>query len=283
VTYPFKFAGLPEPELSFAATREWEGFSARRVSATPGRYRGGGRDHHQLIIYMTPEVFSDCSCESLRMRRVGSPYEFDFVPAGASGFWEDHAPMEMIALRLAPEMLAETAEALELPASDLPPRLGARDLLVEHIGRALDAELDAPEPAGRLYADSLAVALSTRLLQNFAPAAPGRQLLSKAQIRRFVEYVEENLDGDLSLAELAAVVGLSVPHMTTLFRRTMGQSVHSYVMERRVCRARALLLAGRTGIAEAALEAGFAHQSHLARWMRRLLGVTPSELARLRS
>lgn len=282
MTYPFKFAGLPEPELSFAAVREWEGFSARRVRATPGRYRGGGRDEHQLIVYLTPGVTSDCACEELRDRRVGRPYEFDFVPAGASGYWEDHEPMEMIGVRLASSTLAETAEALDLPI-ELPPRLGARDAFVEHIGRALEAELAAPEPAGRLYADSLAVALSTRLLQNFAPAAPGRQLLSKAQIRRLVEYVETNLDGDLSLGELAAVVGLSVPHMTTLFRRTMGQSVHSYVMERRVCRARALLLAGRAAIAEVALEAGFAHQSHLARWMRRLLGVTPSELARLRS
>jgi AraC family transcriptional regulator len=218
----------------------------------------------------------------LHDRRVGRPYEFDFVPAGARGFWEDHAPMEMISVRLAPSMLAETAQALELPG-ELAPKLGARDAFVEHIGRALDAELEAPAPAGRLYADSLAVALSTRLLQNFAPAAPGRQLLSKAQIRRFVEYVEEHLDSDLGLAELAAVIGLSVPHMTTLFRRTMGQTVHSYVMERRVCRARALLLGGRAAIAEVALEAGFAHQSHLARWMRRLLGVTPSELARLRS
>src|SRR5207253_2722114 len=118
--------------------------------------------------------------------------EFDFVPAGAIGFWEDEAPMEMIAVRLAPELLTETAEALALHAGPLQPRLGARDLLVEHIGRALDAELQAPAPAGRLYADSLTVALSTRLLQNFAPAAPGRQLMSKAQIRRMVEYVEEN-------------------------------------------------------------------------------------------
>ena len=60
----------------------------------------------------------------------------------------------------------------------------------------------------------------------------------------------------------------------------MGQSVHAYVMERRVQRARALLLEKKLPISEVALEAGFAHQSHLARWMRRLLGVTPSEILR---
>jgi AraC family transcriptional regulator len=58
----------------------------------------------------------------------------------------------------------------------------------------------------------------------------------------------------------------------------MGQSVHAYVMERRVERARALLLEHRMSISEVALETGFAHQSHLARWMRRLLGVSPSDV-----
>jgi AraC family transcriptional regulator len=54
-------------------------------------------------------------------------------------------------------------------------------------------------------------------------------------------------------------------------------------MERRVCRARSLLLSGQSGIAEAAVTAGFAHPSHMAKWTRRLLGLSPSALARLRS
>jgi AraC family transcriptional regulator len=125
------------------------------------------------------------------------------------------------------------------------------------------------------------VALTTRILQNFATAgAHGRQILSKPQLRRIVEFVEANLDGELTLEQLSAVAGISIPHLTTLFRRTMGQSVHAYVMERRVQRARALLLARKLSISQVALETGFAHQSHLARWMRRLLGVTPTEILR---
>jgi AraC family transcriptional regulator len=96
-----------------------------------------------------------------------------------------------------------------------------------------------------------------------------------------VDFVDANLDGGLTLEQVAEVAGMSIPHLTTLFRRTMGQSVHAYVMERRVQRARALLLGRRMTIAQVALETGFAHQSHLARWMRRLLGVTPSELLRV--
>jgi AraC family transcriptional regulator len=283
MTYPFKFTNQGEPTLTFGRYREWGPLAAREVHATPGRYPGTVMEDHRVIFYLTPSVPTDCVCEGVGQWRMGAPYDFDLVPAGASGVWEDHVPCDMVSVRLAPSLVASTAEALALPAdrADLAPRIGARDPLVEHVVRALMAELEAPAPAGRLYADSLAVALTTRLVQNFATVGGvGRQTLSKPQVRRIVEYVESHLDGELTLEQLAAVAGISVPHFTTLFRRTMGQSVHGYVMERRVHRARALLLARDRSIAEVALDAGFAHQSHLARWMRRLLGVTPSEILR---
>lgn len=284
MTYPFKFSHFPDPALTFGRRREWGPLGATEVHAEPGRYPGQVMADHRLIFYLTPEVVTDCACEGVAQRRIQAPYDFDIVPAGASGVWEDHAPCDMVSVRLAPGLVTSTAEALALPGgrADLAPKLGARDPLVEHVVRALAAELQAPEPAGRIYADSLATALTTRLLQGFATlGAFGRQTLSKPQLRRIVDYVEANLDGELSLDQLAGVAAMSVPHLTTLFRRTMGQSVHAYVMERRVQRARALLLERRMSIAEVALETGFAHQSHLARWMRRLLGVTPSQVLRV--
>jgi AraC family transcriptional regulator len=55
--------------------------------------------------------------------------------------------------------------------------------------------------------------------------------------------------------------------------------VHEYVMRRRVERARALLVAAAMPAGQVALAAGFAHQSHMARWMRRVLGVTPRAMS----
>lgn len=283
MTYPFKFSEFAEPALTFGRRREWGPLSATELHATPGRYAGGVMTDHRIIFYLTPALPTDCTCEGIGQKRIGAPYDFDMVPGGASGSWEDHAPCDMVSVRLAPSLVSSTAEALALPRdrTNLAPRIGARDPLVEHVVRALMAELEAPEPAGRIYADGLAVALTTRLLQNFsAIGSAGRQTLSKPQIRRLVEFVEANLEADLTLEQLAGVAGISVPHLTTLFRRTMGQSVHAYVMERRVQRARALLLTRRLSIAEVALETGFAHQSHMARWMRRLLGVTPTDILR---
>ena len=54
--------------------------------------------------------------------------------------------------------------------------------------------------------------------------------------------------------------------------------MHQYVIQRRVDRAKALLRDSRLPIAQVAAEAGFAHQSHLARHLRRIAGVSPSQL-----
>ena len=274
MTYPFKFADAPEPRLTFGRRREWGALAAVEAHATPGRYPGTVMTDDRVIFYLTPDVPTDCACEGVGAPRIQTPGDFDLVPGGASGVWEDHLDCDMVSVRLSPDLMVSTAEALGLPRGrvELAPRIGARDPLVSHLCGALATELRAPEPTTRLQVDALATALATRVLQSFASSpSVGRQTLSKLQVRRVVDYVE-------SLHDLAAVAGLSVPHLTALFRRTMGQSAHAYVMERRVQRARDLLLVGRHSISQVALETGFAHASHMARWMRRLLGVTPSQV-----
>ena len=74
---------------------------------------------------------------------------------------------------------------------------------------------------------------------------------------------------------LAGVAAVSTSHFKTLFKRSTGLPPHEYVVHRRVERAKSLLLRGDRPSSQAALEAGFAHQSHMVRWMRRILGATP--------
>jgi AraC family transcriptional regulator len=95
-------------------------------------------------------------------------------------------------------------------------------------------------------------------------------------LRRLLAHIEDNLDGALTLGNLAGVAGLSASHLKALFRQSMGVPVHQYVVRRRVERASTLLRSGNLSSSEVALASGFAHQSHLARQMRRLLGVTPT-------
>ena len=105
-----------------------------------------------------------------------------------------------------------------------------------------------------------------------------RTSLSPTQIRRVTSFIEEHLDQNLSIARLARVAAISASHLKTVFKRAMGVPVHEYVIHRRVERARLLLTRGELPVSQVALETGFAHQSHMARSMRRVLGVTPRSL-----
>jgi AraC family transcriptional regulator len=148
----------------------------------------------------------------------------------------------------------------------------------------MQAEDRDGHPSGRLFTDSLASALAARLLrlqwrQGDAPAGRGHGL-PEGRLRRVIEYIEAHLDEELALAELAAVAGYSLSHFKSLFKQAVGRPVHRFVLERRVERARTLLLAGGQSMTEIALEAGFAHPSHMARSLRRILGLSPSQIAR---
>jgi AraC family transcriptional regulator len=91
-----------------------------------------------------------------------------------------------------------------------------------------------------VFAETLGLALAVRLLGPLAapPPRPPRGLTAQ-QLRRVTDYIEDNLDRDLSLATIADIAGISASHLKTLFRRSLGQPVHTYVIHRRVERARA--------------------------------------------
>jgi AraC family transcriptional regulator len=140
------------------------------------------------------------------------------------------------------------------------------------------------ETGSRLLRDSLGVALAARLLQrHYRGSLPMREVrggLSHTKLERVIAHIEDNLASKLSLPAIAEIAGMSVSHLKTLFRNSTGVPVYEYVLRRRVERAQLLLRNQRFSIAEIAVATGFAHQSHLARHMQRILGYTPSSLRR---
>jgi AraC family transcriptional regulator len=242
---------------------------------------------HLLGMHVGAPIRAACRCGGRMQRRLQIHGDIDVVPAGQEGYWEDELSATVLSLRLSPALMRTAAEGLGVESQrvGIAPRFQLRDQQIEHIGWALKAELEAGYPGGQLYAESLGLALATRLLYLNLPhskSAIQQYGLSERQLHRVSDYIEANLDRDLSLDQLAEIVGLRASHFKALFKHSTGLPVHQFVIRRRVERARALLLKGELPTGQIALEAGFAHQSHMARWMRRLLGVTPTDIARSR-
>ncbi|MFX1766304.1 AraC family transcriptional regulator [Paraburkholderia sp. A1RI-2L] len=260
----------------------WRGFGAQMLAISAGRHRIAGTAYHRVGVHFGAPVRTNCVCDGRRLARMQAQGDADVIPAGLDGVWVDDADCTVLSIRLEDAFVRTIAEQLvrKPDTATIAPRLQLRDARVQHLAWALRAELDAGEASDPLYAESIGTALAVRLLDAAEPLQARRAALSPRLAARVTDYIESHLDARLTLAELAALVDLSVPHFKVLFRGTLGMPVHQYVVRRRVERARALLLKGGLNATQAALEVGFAHQSHLAHWMNRVLGVTPRELMR---
>ncbi|MCW5743207.1 MAG: helix-turn-helix transcriptional regulator [Alphaproteobacteria bacterium] len=97
------------------------------------------------------------------------------------------------------------------------------------------------------------------------------------RLRRVADYVEEHLDGEIRIAELAALVGVSAGYFHRAFRVSTGRTPLAYVNERRICRAMHLLETERISMIEVALSIGFMSPSHFTRTFRAVVGINPSK------
>jgi AraC family transcriptional regulator len=235
-------------------------------------------DHHINVHAGTPV---GVACHS-GVRSVRTRGDICLLPAGVPDVWVEDAASTSVELTLPSSLLRRVAGDLGLE----PDRVGIelryhfRDAQIEHIACALEADERAAFPNGLLYRESLGVALAVHLLGRYRTTVAPAKGLSRRQLRRVTDYIEDHLGQNLSLARLASVAEVSASHFKTLFKRSLGVPVHEYVVRQRVERARSLLTRGELSASQVALEAGFSHQSHMARWMRRLLGVTPTAVTR---
>lgn len=132
-----------------------------------------------------------------------------------------------------------------------------------------------------------AVAAWDRLLENLlrssraspAASAQDREGHAPPRIVAVRDFLVANWARHVSLSELAAVASLSTYELTRRFTAAYGLPPHRYQVLLRVQQAKALLLQGAT-ISEAAMQTGFADQSHLGRHFKSLLGITPGAVAR---
>ena len=99
-------------------------------------------------------------------------------------------------------------------------------------------------------------------------------------MRRIVDFIEENLDRDLSLEVIATEAEISPLYLPRAFKTAVGQSPHQYVLRRRIQKAKNLLSNTDARIADIALAVGFSSQSHLSNWFLRLVGVSPASYRR---
>jgi transcriptional regulator GlxA family with amidase domain len=110
---------------------------------------------------------------------------------------------------------------------------------------------------------------------NHAIAIPrNRGGLSPKTLRRVQDHIAANLGQKITNQALAEVAKLSPAHFAEAFKDSQGLPPHRYILECRVKRSQELL-ATDLPLSQIAVDVGFSDQSHLTRWFREFVGVTP--------
>jgi AraC family transcriptional regulator len=164
---------------------------------------------------------------------------------------------------------------------------GFQDPLLAEIAYAILSELQAQTSAGRLLAETLASSLAARLVQNhLSPSSPQasscakREGLDRRRLGRVLDYIETNLEGELTVDHLASIACLSRFHFARAFKAAVGQSPHRYVSGKRLERAKALLIRGDRSLVDIALALNFSCQANFTRAFRQVTGRTPGQYRR---
>jgi AraC family transcriptional regulator len=190
----------------------------------------------------------------------------------------------LLYLALDPVFVSRVAESLEFDADriELVEQRRGTDPTLHYIAMALRAGVQSGDALDRMYGEALSTALAVHLLREYSAVVlgPKRQYggLPREKLVRAVEYIQDQLDADLTVSGIAQAVGMSPNHFTKLFKESTGQTPYQYVVDARVKKAKELLTTGKFTISEAAHHVGFVDQSHLTRHFKRLFGLPPKRL-----
>jgi AraC-like DNA-binding protein len=187
--------------------------------------------------------------------------------------------------RAAIDAIADGEDVRRIDTLRADAKAGRDDAVVRHLAMALLPAFENPAQADRLFVDHVTSALAIHAARTYGEMrrpAPIRGGLAPWQDRRAKELLNERLDGTVVLAEIAEECGLSPSHFARSFRKSTGMPPHRWLMQRRLERAKSLLLASTLSLSEIGLACGFADQSHFTTAFTKAVGASPGAWRRAR-
>jgi AraC family transcriptional regulator len=271
------------PILS-SRNQDWENILVEQFQYPAGEVRTYYSDEHVIYLSLSPRPVGSLTTQGDKTHTgLYAKGDFCITPAQMPFFARWDSEDRFLQIRIASRLLQSVArETLNKNPDrlELLPEFRTRDPQLEAISMMLLAELTQENLGSRLYIESLTNVLAVHLLRQHAAAKPRLTVyqggLPQRQLLQVLEYIEEHLDRDIKLADLAALLGMSQFHFSHLFKQSIGTAPYQYLLQQRIERAKQLLKQTNRSILDIALECGFNSHSHLSKQFRQFTGITPT-------
>ena len=271
------------PSNSISLPLKWNGLEVTYLSTSFSQYPIHNHRAVQTTIPLLSSGFEVVTLSAISSRRESQKLTAENVivtPAYQPHTLLWNGNTKLVMFDLEPEFIERAAgEALRGGEVDIRPERNVRDSFITQLGGALHAEFKNPTQIGGIYIESLAVTLAVHLLRNYSVAAQKiREFsggLSGVRLRRAIEYIDANLDQDLSLARIAETVGMSAYYFSRALKKSTGFAPHAYVVQQRMTRAKKLLTETKISVTEIAAAVGYTNHCHFSTQFRKSVGVSP--------
>ena len=272
--------GRPPAILTAVSPPGESGVSVLGMRFQHGAYFSATPRHHLICFQLSPHLSLECRMAGRALRHQTTAGSLAICPAGIDCSAETDATVDMLLIAIGPNQLSLAAAEDSALEAQLNERLSGHDHQLLTFARVLATEGSKGYPNGPLFWNEAANRLIGRLVFGHTSIPnPTRGTLGQRALERIRDYVIAHLAEPIEVAELAKLAGRSPFHFSRVFARSVGMTPHRYVVHLRLQAAIEHVRSGRAGLAEIAADTGFADQSHLSRWVRRVHGVAPTELA----
>lgn len=271
---------IKQTPIIFNRHAKWSGIEVFHRQVLAGEYPKHFESNHEINVslsgYSRTEKYT---AYGKKIKNCSDGGNICVMPANQpfGALWNDY--YECLTVSLQPDFIEQIALENNLSPNFELKEADKNDLLIPEIGFALLNEYDTENPVGKLYADSLSQTFAMHILKNYSTANFASKSikggLSGYKLRLVREYINENLEQDLDMAELAKVAGLSRFHFSRAFRKSMDLTPQKYLMQQRIERAKVLLTDKNLPIVEVSLQTGFKNQSHFTTLFRKFTKFTP--------
>ena len=139
-----------------------------------------------------------------------------------------------------PNFVSQVAhEWIDPDRIELLPRFAHCDRFISQVGIQLKNSLSIAE--NRFYAESMATALSSHLIQHYSPKKPvfrDYRGLSRSKLEQVKDYMRDRLTENITLQEISNEAGLSRCYFAQMFKQSTGIAPYQYIIQQRVERAK---------------------------------------------